>query len=107
MGTGLRETLTEADLAKLARAMDWVIPPDSSPGAGTEAGINRLIELIDSQYPGIAAMYAANLPGLTESDLADSANSFAQLFIEQVRDVYYSFPETGSWADIGFKVTDP
>jgi len=86
--------------------MDWVIPPDSSPGAGTEAGVARLIELVDACEPGIARMYATDIPYLSESDLADETNAFGQLFIGHVRDVYYGFPETGSWADIGFKVSD-
>lgn len=98
--------LSDSDLSKLAEAMNWVIPPDSSPGAGSPACVARMIQMIESQPPGLAADYAACLPALQESELADPENRFAQLFIEQVRDVYYSYPETGSWDDIGFKVTD-
>lgn len=97
--------MTEAEFQRLQTAMNWVIPADSSPGAGTGAGASRLVDLIDSQEPSIAALYRASLPGLRRADLADSSNVFAAMFVEHVRDVYYAFPETGSWADIGFNVT--
>jgi hypothetical protein len=99
--------MMDLDIAKLAEAMDWVIPPDASPGAGSEMCVRRMLELIGSLPPDVADLYLTNLPDLVEADLADAANSFAQLLIEQVRDVYYAYPESGSWADIGFKVTDP
>lgn len=99
--------MTQTELARLAEAMDWVIPPDTSPGAGSEACVQRMIELIESEPPEIREQFAAHLPMLEESDLADPENRFVQLFIEMVRDAYYAYPETGSWADIGFKVTDP
>ena len=97
--------MSEHDLAKVREAMNWVIPADSSPGAGTEAGLTRLLELVDSQDPSVAAAYRSGWAGLREADLADSSNRFAAMFVEHVRDVYYAYPETGSWSDIGFKVT--
>ena len=98
--------MAKLDLAKLAEAMDWVIPPDSSPGAGSTAGVKRLVDLIESLPSNAADLYAASLPKLTAADLDDPANTFAQLFIEHVKDVYYSYPDTGAWADIGFHVKD-
>lgn len=106
MSAGLRESLTEAEFSRLREAMNWVIPADSSLGAGTDAGVARLIELVDSQERSVAADYRRNLMALTEADLAGPTSAFALMFIEHVRDVYYAYPETGSWADIGFEVTD-
>jgi hypothetical protein len=88
-------------LDKLAEAMDWVIPADSSPGAS--AGLAQMVRFVEAQ--GFTDLYKKNLSGLHESDLSDASNAFAQLFIDHVRDVYYTYPQTGSWADIGFKVT--
>ena len=99
--------MTQAELAKLAEAMDWVIPGDNSPGAGAPACVARMAELIESERPEVRDQFVVNLPRLTEADLDNPADRFAQLFIEMVRDVYYAYPETGSWEDIGFKVTDP
>lgn len=99
--------MTAAELSQLAQAMDWVIPPDSTPGAGSDIGVQRMVELIESEPPEVLQTFQRGLPALEEADLADPTHSFAQLFIEMVRDVYYGYPETGSWADIGFKVTDP
>jgi len=98
--------MAKLDLAKLAEAMDWVIPPDSSPGAGSTTGVKRLVDLVKSLPPGVADIFVASLPKLTIADLDDPANAFAQLFIEHVKDVYYSYPDTGAWADIGFRVKD-
>ena len=83
MPSGLRESLTHDDLTKLREAMDWVIPPDSSTGAGTDAGVARLLDLIDSQDPSVAAAYRQGMAKLGESDLADASNAFAALFVEQ------------------------
>ena len=98
--------MTPAELAKLAQAMDWVIPPDSSPGAGTEAGVQRLVDLLATFPHSVQAQYRANLSSLGKQDLNDSNHPFAQLFIERVKDIYYSYPETGAWADIGFRVKE-
>ena len=97
--------MTEAEMLRLQAAMNWVIPADSSPGVGTSAGASRLVALIDSQEPGVAASYRASLPGLRQTDLADPSHAFAAMFIEHVRDVYYASPDTGAWQDIGFNVT--
>ncbi|MBI5707224.1 MAG: hypothetical protein HZC36_09580 [Armatimonadetes bacterium] len=99
--------MTEAELAKLSQAMDWVIPPDKTPGAGSAVCVQRMVELIEAETPEVLLAFQRGLPALEESDLADPSHRFAQLLIEMVRDVYYGYPETGSWADIGFKVTDP
>lgn len=99
--------MTEAELAKLSQAMDWVIPPDATPGAGSAICVQRFEELLEAEPPEVQSAFQNGLPDLRESDLGDEKNSFAQLFVEMVRDVYYGYPETGSWADIGFKVTDP
>jgi len=106
MRSELRNLLTKAELSRLREAMNWVIPADSSPGAGTDAGVAVLLDLVDSQDENVVASYRKNLSSLTEAGLADPSNAFAALFIEHVRDVYYAYPETGSWADIGFEVTD-
>ncbi len=99
--------MTQSETARLAKAMEWVIPTDSSPGAGTPACVQRLVDLISSQPSQVAELYRAHLPTLLEADLSDRSNAFAQLFVEHVRDVYYGYPDTGAWADIGFKVSDP
>ena len=105
MPNGLRDTLTATEREHLRAAMNWVIPADSSAGAGTEVGIERLLELVDSLDPTVTNAYQANLASLTQGDLADATNPFAAMFIDHVRDVYYAYSETGSWADIGFVVT--
>ncbi|HTQ11516.1 MAG TPA: hypothetical protein VMI31_15750 [Fimbriimonadaceae bacterium] len=95
------------DLAKLAEAANWVIPPDSSPGAGAPACLARLEELIRSLPPETRALYESELPGLTEADLDDPSNRCARLLVDHVRDVYYGCPDAGGWEDVGFKVSNP
>jgi len=95
------------DVVAIARAMDWVVPPDSSPGAGSPAGVAHLVSLIESLPPSIAALYDQHLATLEESDLEDPSHPLGPVLVEHVRDVYYSFADTGAWTDIGFKVTDP
>ncbi|MHB8635221.1 MAG: hypothetical protein ACYC96_01980 [Fimbriimonadaceae bacterium] len=104
MPAGLRESLTPADARRLREAMNWIVPADSSDGAGSEAGVARLLELVDSLPEAVGHAYLANVGTLTEGDLGDPANAFAVMFLEHVRDVYYAYPDTGSWADIGFDV---
>src|SRR5579862_7556643 len=106
MPSGIRDALTATEREHLRAEMNWVIPADSSPGAGTDAGIERLLELIDALDDAVKGAYLVNLGSLTESGLADPSNAFAAMFIDHVRDVYYAYPETGSWADIGFVVTE-
>jgi hypothetical protein len=101
----LLDALTEADRAKLMVAMDWVIPPDSSPGAGTEAVVARLAALVDSLGDHRIQAYRDSIAGLRREDLNDPTHPFAAMFVENVRDVYYAYPDTGAWADIGFVVT--
>ncbi|HLK15493.1 MAG TPA: hypothetical protein VKT78_11875 [Fimbriimonadaceae bacterium] len=103
MPPSLRAFLTEDDLARLREAMDWVIPPDSSPGAGTEAGLRRFLDLLDELHEE-PATFAAALGRLSQSDLDDPSNSFAANFVERVRDAYYGSADTGAWSDIGFDV---
>lgn len=97
---------TTFSVERLREAMNWVIPADSSPGAGTDAGVERLLALIASLGPEVESAYAHNLDTLSEADLKASTNAFATMFIEHVRDVYYATPDTGSWSDIRFEVTD-
>jgi hypothetical protein len=106
MPIGLRDSLSEGDRVRLKAAMNWVIPPDSSPGAGTDAGVAHLLDLIHSLDSSVADAYQRNLRTLSGKTLADPSNAFAAMFAEHVRDVYYAYPDTGSWADIGFVVTD-
>lgn len=89
-------------IAKLREAMDWVIPPDTSPGAGTEVGARLVMDLVDEQGGALRRDFDTALPSLRFEDLTDNQNAFAQVFIDVVRDVYYGHAETGSWADIGF-----
>lgn len=95
---------TTYSIERLREAMGWVIPEDASPGAGSDAGLNRLLALIKAL--DIEHAYTANLDRLQPTDLAKPSDEFAQMFIEHVRDVYYATPDTGSWNDIGFEVTD-
>jgi hypothetical protein len=95
----------DEEVAKLRAAMDWVIPRDSSPGAGTDAGVRHLIELVESLGERMIIEYRTELPNLREEDLDNRSNPFAQRFIDHVRDVYYGYGDTGAWEDIGFKVT--
>jgi hypothetical protein len=94
--------LTDQELEKLRVAMNWVIPADSVPGAGTEVCVRHLLELIDSLEDEWALLYRRELPSLQESDLAISDHPFAPHFIDHVRDCYYGHPDTGAWEDIGF-----
>ena len=103
MVPSLLEILDSTEIALLKEKMNWIIPEDSSVGGGSEVGLLRLSQLIDSLR--LVDEYKANITGLTRADLDDRSNPFATSFIEHVRDVYYAYPETGSWADIGFKVT--
>ncbi len=92
---------------RLAEAMDWIIPPDSSPGAGTDAGVERLLELVASLPSAAQAGFTAQLMRLQPADLDDSSNAFAQQLIDLVRDVYYGYSDSGAWADLGFRVREP
>jgi len=104
MPTGLRERLTSDEVECLRKAMEWVIPSDESPGAGTYACMNHLFELIDAFGEPATALYKENLRNLNEADLADPNHPLATTFINHVRDVYYGYPDTGAWEDIGFEV---
>ena len=84
--------------------MNWVIPPDSSPGAGTPETLTHLLGLIERE--GLGALYLAHFTQLTQENLGDPNHPFGPLFVEHVRDVYYAFANTGAWKDIGFQVTD-
>lgn len=99
----LRDHSGESLYGKLCDAMNWVIPPDGSPGAGDETTPQALLALIADL--GLQDEYAHFLPSLTEADLANPSHPFAPKFIEHVRDVYYASPESGAWEDIGFRVT--
>ena len=99
--------MPDLDRTKLAQAMGWVIPPDSSPGAGSPACVAHLIRLVETLPREVQAQYAARLPDLKQDDLSDPGSPFARLFVEHVLDVYYGYPDTGAWGDIGFKVNDP
>jgi hypothetical protein len=94
---------SERELNLLRRSMDWVIPPDSSPGAGSELCVARLLDLLERLGDEAHYRYRRSLPQMVESDFEDTSNEFAQEFIDHVRDVYYGSPDTGAWEDIGFK----
>jgi hypothetical protein len=105
MTSNFLASLSEAERLRLREAMDWVIPPDSSPGAGTEEGVANLARLLDSLSADVGRLYRTHLTSLTEASLADPSNAFAALFIEHVRDVYYGSPDSGAWTDIAFEMT--
>jgi hypothetical protein len=105
MSSGLREKLSPAEFQTLRQAMEWVIPTDSTPGAGSDACIEHLVELVGSLGEPVIDRYAKNLPSLKQEDLANTSHPFAPMFIDHVRDVYYAYADTGAWADIGFEVT--
>jgi hypothetical protein len=94
---------TPEETAKLREAMEWVIPSDShSDGAGSEVTLRHLLQLLADVGDEAVAEYRAQLPELDLSDLEDPSNKFAQTFIDHVRDVYYGYPDTGAWQDLGF-----
>jgi hypothetical protein len=95
------------DTKKLAEAMDWVVPPDASPGAGSEAGVRHMLDLLESLPSPVTGLYEQHLEDLREVDLQDLGHPLGPVLVEHVRDVYYSFADTGAWTDMGFKVTDP
>ena len=95
--------MDDSDQKKLRDAMEWVIPTDSSPGAGTSETVAALADLVDSL--GLQTEYWQHVPKLTQADFNDSANAFANMFVEHVRDVYYATQASGAWSDIGYQVT--
>ncbi len=91
------------DTVKLLQAMNWVIPPDRSSGAGTPETLAHLLDLIEREDVG--TLYFQHLAALSAEDLLDRTHPLGSLLVEHVRDVYYAHTNTGAWADIGFKVS--
>ena len=83
--------------------MEWVIPTDQTPGAGSDACVQHLEDLVESI--GALEQYTTHLPALTEQDLANPIHPFAPMFINHVRDVYYGYADCGAWEDMGYVVT--
>ncbi len=105
MPQGLLAKLSAAEITRLREMMEWVIPSDSSPGAGSDSCLLHLGELIDSLGAEWVERYIIRIPTLTEQDLANPADPFASAFINHVRDCYYGYADCGAWEDIGFVVT--
>lgn len=87
---------------RLKTVMAWVIPDDETPGAGTDFLADRLGELVAALEAEVSRAYERWIPILQERDLDDQSHPFVPILIRHVRDLYYAYPETGSWAAIGF-----